>query len=59
MKRITIKAITYRVVSYLATAIVIYLVTRKLHLAATLGLADSAGKFCLYLIHETIWSKIP
>lgn len=59
MKRMVIKSATYRCLSYVVTAVAVYYVTRKPHVAAAIGLADSAGKFCLYLIHEVIWRRIP
>jgi len=56
-KPILIKAITYRVLSYTATALAVYCVTRKAHLALSIGAAESAGKFVLYAVHEAVWRR--
>ncbi|PLX92087.1 MAG: hypothetical protein C0621_10065 [Desulfuromonas sp.] len=52
------KAISWRVVATLITAVIVYLLTGELDFAAKVGLADTAVKFGAYFAHERLWNRI-
>jgi adenylylsulfate kinase len=51
------KALTWRFWAFLITALVVWVVTRRLEFAATIGLADTCIKFFAYYAHERLWLK--
>ena len=52
------KAISYRVLGSLGTAVVFLLLTGDLKLSAGAGILDSVIKVGLYFLHERIWLHI-
>ena len=52
------KAISYRVLGSLATALVFLLLTGNWKLSASAGVIDSVLKIGLYFLHERIWQRI-
>lgn len=57
--RTLFKAISWRIVAFLITAIVTWIVTGQLTLAASIGLIDTAIKIGAYYFHERLWMRIP
>ena len=57
-KRSVVKAISFRIIAIIITAGLVYVFTRNLTLAGTVGVIDSFIKFGAYYFHERIWSKI-
>ena len=52
------KAVSYRILGSLTTAILVYAFSGKLMESAGIGLADMVSKIGLYFLHERIWNKI-
>ena len=57
-KRTFLKMITWRIVAVLITFTVAYIATRKLNVAAVIGLSDALIKMPAYYFHERGWNKI-
>lgn len=57
-QRSIVKAISWRLVATVITAVIVYLLTGKLEFAAKVGLADTSLKFFAYLGHERLWNRI-
>lgn len=57
-KRSAVKTICYRTVSSFTTAAVAWVITGRLGLAVSVGVADSASKFAIYFLHERAWDRI-
>lgn len=56
-KRSLAKTLTWRVIATLITASIVYILTGKFELAATIGLLDAAVKTVAYYYHERAWEK--
>lgn len=56
-RRLLLKALSYRLVSYIVGATIIYLVTHHWYHALSVGAIDAVSKFALYLAHESIWDR--
>lgn len=56
--RSLLKALSWRMVALAVTAVVSYVVTGSLALAASIGLADSAIKIFAYYSHERAWENV-
>lgn len=56
-KRAVLKTFTWRIISTLATFIIILITTNNIALAGTLGIADTIVKTGLFYAHEHFWSK--
>jgi uncharacterized membrane protein len=52
------KAMSYRILGSATTAVVCYVLTRKLALSADLGMLDMVLKVGLYFLHERLWNHI-
>ncbi len=52
------KAISYRILGSLTTALIFYLYTGNWKNSAGAGLLDMVSKLGLYFLHERIWNKI-
>ncbi len=52
------KAVSYRLLGSATTALVVYLLSRKLALSADIGVLDLVLKIGLYFLHERIWNHI-
>ena len=52
------KAVSYRVLGSLATALVFLFLTGNWKLSASAGVIDSVLKIGLYFLHERIWQRI-
>jgi adenylylsulfate kinase len=53
------KAVSYRVLGSATTALICFLLTRKMALSADLGILDMVLKIGLYFLHERLWNHIP
>jgi uncharacterized membrane protein len=42
----------------LVTTVVVYFFTRKVELAAAVGLSDTAVKLVAYYVHERLWLRV-
>lgn len=56
--RSIVKAATWRLGGFVMTVGVAWVLTRRVDLAATIGLADTAVKLFAFYIHERVWLKI-
>ena len=52
------KTLSWRVLGMLFTAMVAWIVTRKIGFAASIGLLDFGVKGLVYYVHERIWNKL-
>jgi|TARA_B100001971_G_C17945665_1_gene409947 uncharacterized membrane protein len=57
-KRSIVKAITWRVLAYIITASIAYLITENMMYALSIGFADTAIKLFMYYGHERLWMRI-
>ena len=58
-RRSIVKAISWRLLATVITAVIVYQLTGKLDFAAKVGLADTTLKFFVYFGHERLWNRIP
>lgn len=56
--RSIVKAATWRIGGLAATVAVVWIVTGRVGLAATIGVADTAVKLFAYYVHERVWARI-
>lgn len=56
--RSIVKAVSWRIGGVIVTIIVSYIITRKLIIAAQIGLLDSLIKIFIFYAHERIWNKL-
>jgi len=56
-KRSITKALTWRVLGYVITALTVYLFTRELTYALSIGFTDTMIKLFVYYGHERLWMK--
>jgi adenylylsulfate kinase len=52
------KAVTWRVGGLLVTTAVAWVLTRRMDIAAAIGLADSLVKVAAFYAHERLWLRI-
>jgi uncharacterized membrane protein len=52
------KSMTWRLGGLVVTFIVAWAVTRRVELAASIGLADTFVKLLAYYLHERAWMKV-
>ncbi len=52
------KAVSYRFLGSLATALIFYALSRNLSLSLGAGVLDSVVKLGLYFVHERMWNHI-
>ena len=52
------KAVSWRVLATLTTALVVYLITGSTEFAVTVGLIEGSAKIGLYYIHERLWNRL-
>ena len=53
------KAFTWRVTATLTTAVIAYIVTGELSMAAMIGGIEFVLKFVIYYLHERAWQLVP
>lgn len=53
-----IKAVSYRIMGSLATALIFYFLTGKAGLSASAGALDMVVKIGIYFLHERLWDHI-
>ncbi len=56
--RSVVKAVSWRVLATLTTAILVYAFTRQLDIAVAVGLLEAVVKMILYVGHERVWNKL-
>ena len=56
--RSVVKAITWRACGLITTSTVVWVLTQRVDLAASVGLADTAVKLLAYYGHERLWLRI-
>lgn len=56
--RSIMKAVSYRVLGSSATAVIGFILTRRVALSAELGILDMVLKIGLYFLHERLWNHI-
>lgn len=56
--RSLVKAVSYRLLGSMATALVVYLLTGRAAVSVSAGTLDLVVKLALYYLHERIWDRI-
>jgi len=56
--RTIVKAVTWRATATLITAGLVYAFTRRLSLAAQVGILELVLKILAYYLHERIWGRV-
>ena len=56
--RSIVKTITFRILATLTTMLLVFIITKKLTLALTIGIIETIAKLILYYFHERIWENI-
>ncbi len=57
-RRSLVKSLSWRVIAAVITCCVSWVMTRDLHLAAAIGVADTLIKVGVYYGHERAWNRI-
>ena len=57
-RRSVIKAISWRVLATLTTALLVLVFTESMDLAVTVGLFEAVAKMALYYFHERLWNRL-
>ena len=52
------KAVSWRVIATLTTALLVYAFTRRFDVALTVGLLEALAKMFLYFGHERVWNRL-
>lgn len=52
------KAISYRLLGSLSTAIIVFIFSGNLKISAGIGALDVVTKLALYYLHERLWNHI-
>ena len=52
------KAMSWRILATLTTALVVYLITGSTEFAVTIGLIEGIAKIGLYYFHERLWNRL-
>lgn len=56
--RSLVKALSYRAVSLLLMTLVAWAITRRLDVAAAIGVGDALLKLGLFYAHERVWTRV-
>ena len=56
--RSVFKAVSWRILATLTTALLVYAVTRRTDIAVTVGMLDGIAKLALYYFHERLWNRL-
>ena len=57
-RRSVAKTISYRVFATIITALIVWVFTGKLSMAAQIGVLDGIMKLAGYFLHERAWTRI-
>lgn len=57
--RSLVKALSWRFIATFITAIIVWVLTREIEFAATVGLLDTTIKLVVYFFHERLWLRVP
>jgi len=58
-RRSLAKALSWRIIATVITALIAFALTGEMAFAAQIGLADTLLKLFIYVGHERIWNRIP
>ena len=58
-KRSIVKAIAYRIIGVVGTAIIVFLFTKEATMSASIAVIDFIAGATMYYIFERIWNLIP
>ena len=57
-KRSLAKAVSYRLLGSAVTGLIVFGMTGKLAISASIGLFDMVAKIGVYFLHERLWNHI-
>ena len=57
-KRSALKSVSWRMIATSTTMFLVYIVTGKLELSASVGVGDVVLKMMFYFLHERIWDRV-
>ena len=56
--RSVVKALSWRTIATLTTTVLVFVFTRRVDLAVTVGAVEAIAKIMLYFVHERVWDKL-
>lgn len=56
--RSLVKGVSWRITGTIDTMLISWIVTRKLHIAVTIGIVEVFTKIFLFYLHERLWENI-
>ncbi len=56
--RSVLKAVSWRIIATLTTALLVYAFTGELGIAVTVGMVEAVTKIALYFVHERLWNRL-
>ena len=56
--RSIVKAVSWRVIATVTTTLLVWLFTREVALALTVGAFEAVAKMALYFLHERAWNRL-
>ena len=56
--RSVVKALSWRFIATLTTAVLVFIFTGRFDLAITVGAIEAVAKMLLYFVHERVWNKL-
>ena len=56
--RSILKAIVWRIIAFIITTSIVFVITGEIVLAAEIGIAESLVKILVYYLYERAWLKI-
>ena len=57
IKKSILKTITWRVIALAITSVIVFMHTKSLTYAASIGILDLTIKSVIYFIHERLWNR--
>ena len=56
--RSVVKALSWRIIATLTTAVLVFVFTRRVDIAVAIGAVEVIAKIVLYFVHERVWDKL-
>ena len=56
--RSVLKAVSWRIIATLTTALLVYAFTGELGIAVAVGMLEAVTKIVLYYFHERLWNRL-
>ena len=56
-KRTLVKTVTWRLIAFVTTIVVVYIYSRDVKECITIGVESNLLKICFYYFHERAWNR--